>query len=57
MNYYKVTAIKGHLGAGNGEVITFAFAAPDIFSAMQLARRMPGVKHTHIQMQSKMCAK
>ena len=43
--YYKVTAIRGHLGAGRGEPITFVFKADSSYDAMQKAKRMPGVKH------------
>lgn len=46
MSYYKVVAMRGHVGAGRGERITFAIEAPDVYSAMQIAKRMPMVKHT-----------
>lgn len=44
--YYKVTAIRGHSGAGRGEPITFVFEANSSYNAMQKAKRMPMVKHT-----------
>lgn len=49
MNYYKATAIRGHLGAGNGDTIVFAIEAETMYDAMQIARRMPMVKHNHPQ--------
>ena len=47
MNYYKVVAIQGHLGAGKGSTITFAVEADSIYDAMQIGRKMPMVKHNH----------
>ena len=58
MNYYKVTAIRGHIGAGNGAEIVFAIEANDACSAMKIAKRMPAVKHKsasirHVELISK----
>lgn len=44
--YYKVTAIRGHSGAGKGNTITFVFEAESSYEAMQKAKRMPAVKHS-----------
>lgn len=45
MNYYKVTALRGHLGPNNGQLLVFAIAAETSYDAIQLAKRMPMVKH------------
>ena len=44
--YYKVTAIRGHSGAGKSNTITFVFEADSSYEAMQKAKRMPAVKHS-----------
>ena len=46
MNYYKVVAIRGHVGAGRGETLIFAIEAETMYDAMQIARNMPMVKHS-----------
>lgn len=38
MKYYKVTAIGGHVGAGNNIDLTFYFCAKDMFSAIKMAK-------------------
>ena len=45
MNYYKVIAVRGHVGAGRGENLIFAIEAETMYEAMQIAKRMPMVKH------------
>lgn len=45
MPYYKVTVQRGHQGSGRFIPITFVFNASNIHSAIQKAKRMPGVKH------------
>lgn len=45
MRYYEVIARRGHCGAGNYMPIRFAFYAVNISDAVELARKMPGVKH------------
>ena len=52
MNYYRVTAIRGHIGAGNGAEIVFAIEADDAYSSMKLAKRMPAVKHKSASIKS-----
>ena len=46
MNYYKVVAKRGHVGAGKEENLIFAIEAETMYEAMQIARKMPMVKHT-----------
>lgn len=49
MEYFKVTAIKGHYGANNdNNLITFYYASKDIFSAMRSAKKQGGVKHSRL---------
>ena len=45
MNCYKVVARVGHLGAGSDGTITFAIEADTTYDAMQIAKKMPMVKH------------
>jgi len=45
MNYYKVVALRGHVGAGKESTLTFAVEADSVYDAMQIVRRMPAVKH------------
>ena len=47
-NYYKVKVLAGHcahMGSKYREYLTFYFEAPSIFSAIEKAKKMPGVKH------------
>ena len=46
MRYYAVTCKRGHCGRGRYDPITFAFGAVNSIKAMDLAKAMPGVKHT-----------
>lgn len=46
MGYYRVTCKHGHFGRGRYQPISFSFLAKDAITAMDLARAMPGVKHT-----------
>lgn len=46
MKYYKVSCPRGHFGVGRSGDITFAFKADNALTAMDMARKMPGVKHT-----------
>lgn len=46
MNYYKVVAKRGHVGAGKEENLTFAIEAETVYDAIQIVRKMPMVKHT-----------
>jgi len=46
MGYYRVTCKHGHHGKKRYVPITFAFLAKDAIRAMDLAKNMPGVKHT-----------
>lgn len=45
MKYYLVTCKHGHHGHQKYEPITFAFGAKDAITAMDLGKKMPGVKH------------
>lgn len=51
--YYAVTCHKGHCGRGRSVEITFAFQAGNLLSAMDKAKRMPGVKHTRMIISAK----
>lgn len=46
MKYYKVSCPRGHYGTKRSGDITFAFKAANALSAMDMARKMPGVKHS-----------
>lgn len=43
--YYKVSVKKGHVGAGQYEILTLYIKAPDFRAAMDIAKNMPAVKH------------
>lgn len=46
-----MTMERGHVGTGNfSQHITFYFAAENMLRAMDLAKRMPGVKHSRMPM-------
>jgi len=45
MNYYKVTALHGHLGPKHSHPLVFAIKANTAYDAMQIAKQMPMVKH------------
>ena len=45
MKYFSVTAKHGHMATGRYMPITFAIRAESIFSAIDYAKTMPGVKH------------
>lgn len=44
--YFRVTCKHGHVGARKYLPITFVFLARDAIKAMDMAKSMPGVKHT-----------
>ena len=46
MGYYRVTCKHGHFGARRFQPISFVFLAKDSVTAMDLAKAMPGVKHS-----------
>lgn len=47
MGYYAVTMVRGHQGIKqNDGLITFAYEARDLLTAMGKAKRQPGVKHS-----------
>lgn len=48
MRYFSVTAKHGHCGSRRYQPITFAFLATDAIRAMDLAKKMPGVKHDNV---------
>lgn len=45
MNYYKVTVKQGHKGSGQYVPLTFYFMAKTLWSAVNKAKQMPGIKH------------
>lgn len=44
--YYRVTTHRAHQGRGRASAITFYIAANNVLHASNIARRMPGVKHS-----------
>ena len=44
--YFCVTCKHGHFGHGRYQPISFTFIAKDAVTAMDMAKAMPGVKHT-----------
>ena len=46
IKYFKVHALKGHLGAGKSAEIIFYIKAPHIANAIKIAKSMPTVKHS-----------
>lgn len=53
MRYFAVTCHRGHCGTGHSSVITFTFEAKNLIEAMDMAKRMPSVKHTRMIMNGK----
>lgn len=53
MRYFAVTCHRGHCGTGHSSAITFAFEAKNLIAAMDMAKRMPSVKHTRMIMSGK----
>lgn len=53
MGYYKVTMIRGHQGIKQDDgLITFYYKARDLFHAMNMAKKQPGVKHSRCPVQA-----
>lgn len=48
MKYYMITCMRGHCGIGRGTEISFAIKAANLIEAQDMARKMPGVKHTRM---------
>lgn len=46
IKYFLVTCERGHCGSGNTSYIKFAFEAKTMMDAVDMAKRMPSVKHT-----------
>lgn len=44
--YFRVTCKHGHFGRGRYQPISFTFIAKDAVTAMDIAKAMPGVKHS-----------
>ena len=44
--YYRVTCKHGHFGNGRYQPISFVFIAKDSITAMDMAKAMPGVRHS-----------
>lgn len=44
--YFFITCSRGHCGTGKSSEIGFSFAAPNLLAAMDMAKRMPSVKHS-----------
>lgn len=53
MKYYMVMCHRGHCGNGHSTEIKFAFAAKDLLTACDMARKMPSVKHTRMMIYGK----
>lgn len=50
MRYFKITCHRGHCGTGHSSAITFVFEAKNLIAAMDMAKRMPSVKHSRVIM-------
>lgn len=50
MRYYLVTMPRGHVGIKYDASIQFNIAAPNAIKAMDIAKRMGGVKHSKTPM-------
>lgn len=48
MKFYKVVCKRGHCGKKRFIPITFYFEAPNAMTAMDMGRKMPGVKHSQL---------
>lgn len=46
--FWLVSCERGHRGTGKASEIKFAIEAPDLISALTIARKMPSVKHTRM---------
>lgn len=46
--FFMVVCERGHMGCGKSNYIKFAFQAPTLLDAMNMARKMPSVKHTKL---------
>lgn len=44
--YFMVSCERGHLGRGKSAIIKFAIEADNMIKAMDIAKKMPAVKHT-----------
>ena len=44
--FYMVICERGHCGCGHSTDIKFAFEAVNLLSAMDMAKKMPSVKHS-----------
>ena len=44
--YFMVSCERGHLGRGKSAIIQFAIEAGNMVKAMDIAKKMPAVKHT-----------
>lgn len=53
IKYFLVTCERGHCGSGNTSYIKFAFEAKTLLDAVDMARRMPSVKHTKLCVNAK----
>ena len=51
--YFRVICKHGHCGSRRYMPITFVFLALDAIHAMDLAKRMPGVKHSAMILECK----
>jgi len=48
MKFYLVMCHRGHCGTGRSTEIKFAIKASNLIEAMDIAKRMPSVKHTRM---------
>ena len=51
--YYLVTCERGHCGNRKSSYIKFAFEAANMIEAVDMARKMPSVKHSRYCVQAK----
>lgn len=51
--YYVVTVEQGHQGCGNCSYLKFAFEAKTLLDAVDMARKMPSVKHSKLCVNAK----
>ena len=51
--FFMVTCARGHCGSGHTNYIKFAFEAKTMMDAVDMARKMPSVKHTRFCVNAK----
>lgn len=51
MKYYRVVCERGHCGNKRSTPIAFYFEAPNALAAMEIGKKMPGVKHSRMPLE------